>query len=190
MPGPVRCSAMRRRRDSSRGGKPDFALLTDRGRTGHHPADRGISRVFLRLRPLPMSPIRVAFYLFELAGEFHALWNKGKESPQLRFILKEDLETDDNTARILARDSLCFGEWPSDPWGETCRRDVEAITADMDQNSTNGTRRTSATGGNASGLAQGTCRRFLTNSKLSRALSQKPNRNNQLRVRQSSRPSL
>jgi arginyl-tRNA synthetase len=35
----------------------------------------------------------VAFYLYELAGEFHALWNKGKESPQLRFILKEDLET-------------------------------------------------------------------------------------------------
>jgi arginyl-tRNA synthetase len=38
-------------------------------------------------------PHRVAFYLHELAGEFHALWNKGKESPQLRFILKEDLET-------------------------------------------------------------------------------------------------
>ena len=35
-------------------------------------------------------PHRVAFYLFELAGEFHALWNKGKDSPQLRFILKED----------------------------------------------------------------------------------------------------
>ena len=35
----------------------------------------------------------MAFYLYELAGEFHALWNKGKELPQLRFILREDLET-------------------------------------------------------------------------------------------------
>ncbi|MEC9369225.1 MAG: DALR anticodon-binding domain-containing protein, partial [Pseudomonadota bacterium] len=31
-------------------------------------------------------PHRVAFYLNELASEFHGLWNKGKESPQLRFI--------------------------------------------------------------------------------------------------------
>ncbi len=40
---------------------------------------------------LAHEPHRVAFYLFELAGEFHALWNKGKDSPQLRFILKEDM---------------------------------------------------------------------------------------------------
>lgn len=40
---------------------------------------------------LAHEPHRVAFYLFELAGEFHALWNKGKDSPQLRFILKGDM---------------------------------------------------------------------------------------------------
>ena len=34
-------------------------------------------------------PHRVAFYLYELAGDFHALWNKGKESPHLRFIFKD-----------------------------------------------------------------------------------------------------
>jgi arginyl-tRNA synthetase len=32
-------------------------------------------------------PHRIAFYLFDLASDFHSLWNKGKESPQLRFIL-------------------------------------------------------------------------------------------------------
>jgi arginyl-tRNA synthetase len=37
-------------------------------------------------------PHRVAFYLNELAGDFHALWNKGKESPQLRFISKDRLD--------------------------------------------------------------------------------------------------
>ncbi|MEM7429170.1 MAG: arginine--tRNA ligase [Pseudomonadota bacterium] len=32
-------------------------------------------------------PHRVAFYLYDLASDFHALWNRGKESPQLRFII-------------------------------------------------------------------------------------------------------
>ncbi|MBD3678148.1 MAG: arginine--tRNA ligase [Rhodobacteraceae bacterium] len=31
-------------------------------------------------------PHRVAFYLYELASEFHALWNKGNEKPELRFL--------------------------------------------------------------------------------------------------------
>ncbi|WP_227269399.1 arginine--tRNA ligase [Roseobacter weihaiensis] len=31
-------------------------------------------------------PHRVAFYLYELAGVFHALWNKGNELPDLRFV--------------------------------------------------------------------------------------------------------
>jgi arginyl-tRNA synthetase len=35
-------------------------------------------------------PHRIAFYLFDLASEFHALWNKGKESPHLRFIFTDD----------------------------------------------------------------------------------------------------
>ncbi|MBV8768367.1 MAG: arginine--tRNA ligase [Hyphomicrobiales bacterium] len=31
-------------------------------------------------------PHRTTFYLYELASEFHALWNKGKDFPDLRFI--------------------------------------------------------------------------------------------------------
>jgi len=34
-------------------------------------------------------PHRVAFYLYDLASAFHALWNKGNERPELRF-LQED----------------------------------------------------------------------------------------------------
>ena len=37
-------------------------------------------------------PHRVAFYLHELASEFHGLWNRGKELPQLRFIVTDDIE--------------------------------------------------------------------------------------------------
>ncbi|MBL4614360.1 MAG: arginine--tRNA ligase [Magnetovibrio sp.] len=37
-------------------------------------------------------PHRIAFYLGDLAGEFHGLWNKGKESKSLRFIIADDTE--------------------------------------------------------------------------------------------------
>jgi arginyl-tRNA synthetase len=35
-------------------------------------------------------PHRVAFYLYDLASAFHSLWNKGKDSPQLRFVKQDD----------------------------------------------------------------------------------------------------
>lgn len=37
-------------------------------------------------------PHRVAFYLYDLAAEFHVQWNRGKELPQLRFINNEQPE--------------------------------------------------------------------------------------------------
>jgi arginyl-tRNA synthetase len=37
-------------------------------------------------------PHRLAFYLYDLAGDFHSLWNRGKDSPQLRFIYEQDRE--------------------------------------------------------------------------------------------------
>jgi arginyl-tRNA synthetase len=38
-------------------------------------------------------PHRVAFYLYELASEFHAHWTRGKDSPHLRFIIENDPDT-------------------------------------------------------------------------------------------------
>ena len=35
-------------------------------------------------------PHRIAFYLFDLASDFHSHWNRGKELPQLRFIDPSD----------------------------------------------------------------------------------------------------
>ena len=37
-------------------------------------------------------PHRVAFYLYELASDFHALWNKGNDIPALRFLQEGDPE--------------------------------------------------------------------------------------------------
>ena len=44
-------------------------------------------------------PHRVAFYLYELASEFHAHWTRGYDLPHLRFIIQNDPET---TAARLA----------------------------------------------------------------------------------------
>ena len=48
-------------------------------------------------------PHRVAFFLGEVAAEFHGLWNKGKDDTSLRFVVAGDLEL------TLARLALCRG---------------------------------------------------------------------------------
>ena len=35
-------------------------------------------------------PHRIAFYLYELASDFHAQWNRGNDAPYLRFIIPND----------------------------------------------------------------------------------------------------
>jgi arginyl-tRNA synthetase len=39
---------------------------------------------------LAHEPHRIAFYLFDLASEFHALWTRGNALPHLRFIIPDD----------------------------------------------------------------------------------------------------
>ncbi|PDT45843.1 arginine--tRNA ligase [Sinorhizobium fredii] len=41
---------------------------------------------------LSQEPHRIAFYLYDLAAAFHALWNKGKENPELRFVNDKNRE--------------------------------------------------------------------------------------------------
>jgi arginyl-tRNA synthetase len=39
---------------------------------------------------LAHEPHRIAFYLYELASEFHAQWTRGNNTPHLRFIIQDD----------------------------------------------------------------------------------------------------
>ncbi len=41
---------------------------------------------------LAHEPHRIAFYLYELASEFHAHWTHGRDAPHLRFIINNDAE--------------------------------------------------------------------------------------------------
>jgi arginyl-tRNA synthetase len=43
-------------------------------------------------------PHRIAFFLYDLAGDFHMLWNRGKDDSTLRFLQAE--RPDDTRARL------------------------------------------------------------------------------------------
>lgn len=79
---------------------PDFSLLTDE-------AERIVVRriagypKMLEGAALAHEPHRISFYLYELASDFHSLWNRGKESPQLRFIVDNDILITDTRLAFL-----------------------------------------------------------------------------------------
>jgi arginyl-tRNA synthetase len=86
------CSVLRNAAEEGVGeGEADFALLTDDAEMAVIRMVAGYPRL-IEAAAAAHEPHRVAFYLYDLAAEFHSLWNKGKESPQLRFILKEDVK--------------------------------------------------------------------------------------------------
>jgi arginyl-tRNA synthetase len=78
----------------------DFSLLIDEAerhvikRLAEYPK-------MLEGAALAHEPHRISFYLYELASDFHSLWNKGKESPQLRFIVKNEIELTDTRLAFL-----------------------------------------------------------------------------------------
>ncbi len=45
----------------------------------------------VELAAVNREPHRLAFYLYEIAAEFHSYYNKGKDQPQLRFILPKQV---------------------------------------------------------------------------------------------------
>ena len=49
-------------------------------------------------------PHRLAFYLYDLAAEFHSLWNKGNDDPSLRFLVTADREV--SLARLALLEGL------------------------------------------------------------------------------------
>ena len=80
--------------------KYDFSLLSDE-------AERHVVRrlaeypKMLEGAALAHEPHRISFYLYDLASDFHSLWNKGKESPQFRFIIKDDIIITDTRLAFL-----------------------------------------------------------------------------------------
>ena len=49
-------------------------------------------------------PHRIAFYLYDLAAEFHALWNMGNDDPSRRFLIADDVAL--TAARLFLADAV------------------------------------------------------------------------------------
>jgi hypothetical protein len=63
---------------------PEPALTERRGDTGE------VLSALARRAAWAHEPDRIAFYLYDLASEFHAQQNNGNDAPHLRFIIKND----------------------------------------------------------------------------------------------------
>lgn len=67
----------------------DLAMLTDEAELGIVKSIAAYPRV-IEAAAAAHEPHRIAFFVHELASAFHSLWNKGKDSPQLRFVNQTD----------------------------------------------------------------------------------------------------
>ncbi len=66
-----------------------LAKLTDRGEIGLLRRIALYPRI-IEAAAMAHEPHRVAFYLYDLASEFHTHWTRGKDLPHLRFIIQND----------------------------------------------------------------------------------------------------
>ena len=94
------------------------------GRTSPRSTDEGETEILRRLAQFPRlveaaaashEPHRIAFYLYDLASAFHSFWNKGKDSPQLRFVNQTDPTLDPGEACSRSCTSVAYSRrvWPS-----------------------------------------------------------------------------
>ena len=67
----------------------DLSVLTDEAEIGIVKQIAAYPRM-IEAAAQAHEPHRVAFYVHDLASAFHSLWNKGKDSPQLRFVNQTD----------------------------------------------------------------------------------------------------
>ena len=68
---------------------PDLSPLTDAGELALVKKIAAWPRV-VEQAAAARQPHRIAFYLHELASELHSQWNRGKDSPDLRFIMENN----------------------------------------------------------------------------------------------------
>ena len=79
------------RRAAEGGHAPDALASADLSPLGH-PAEARLIRAIaewprqVEIAAKAMEPHRIAFYLYDLAGDFHALYNAGNDDPGLRFV--------------------------------------------------------------------------------------------------------
>lgn len=87
----ARCSSVLRKADEAglSSASADLARLSDEGEIAILRHIASFPRM-IEQAAASHEPHRVAFYLYDLASAVHSQWNKGKDSPHLRFIMEND----------------------------------------------------------------------------------------------------
>ncbi|MGI9392634.1 MAG: arginine--tRNA ligase [Parvibaculales bacterium] len=86
------CSVLRNADDFLYSGTEQYELLTDSAELSLIKTMCQYPRM-VEMAATSHEPHRIAFYLNDLASDFHALWNKGKDEPKLRFLQKDNPAT-------------------------------------------------------------------------------------------------
>jgi len=84
--------------------RADLGLLTDEAELAVIKRMAQYPRV-IEQAALAHEPHRIAFYLYDLAGDVHTLWTRGKELPHLRFIVDSDGKTTEARIALLGASS-------------------------------------------------------------------------------------
>ncbi|MEE4119207.1 MAG: arginine--tRNA ligase [Paracoccaceae bacterium] len=92
------CSLLRKAREAGIDVSDDALAAADLSRNAHEAETALAAKIaewprLVEIAARTGEPHRVAFYLYELAGQFHALWNKGNDEPALRFLQEGDTAT-------------------------------------------------------------------------------------------------
>ncbi len=105
------CSVLRKAEEQGITGEnpvlADFDQLTDESEIGLIRKIAAFPRA-LEAAAAAHEPHRISFYIHDLASDFHALWNKGKEAPQLRFIVEGDARLTNTRLAFLRAIRYCI----------------------------------------------------------------------------------
>ncbi|WP_092077958.1 arginine--tRNA ligase [Poseidonocella sedimentorum] len=88
------CSVLRRAAEAGVEASDATLRAADHTKLGHAAELRLIQKLaewprIVEIAARTHEPHRVAFYLYDLASELHALWNRGNDAPELRFLQPE-----------------------------------------------------------------------------------------------------
>ena len=96
-------SVLRKARDAGIDANPETLARADLTKLGHE-AELKVARQIaewprlIEIAARGNEPHKIAFYLYELASDFHSLWNRGNDDTSLRFL--QDGETGTSQAKI------------------------------------------------------------------------------------------
>jgi arginyl-tRNA synthetase len=91
-------SVLRKAQEQGLDVNPGALAGADLSRLGHE-AELKLARTIaewprlVEIAAKGFEPHRIAFYLYDLAGDFHALWNRGNDDGSLRFLQEGDPDT-------------------------------------------------------------------------------------------------